>query len=247
MCLLAIYYRVLPDVPLLIAANREEFYARGGEPPRVLDGPCRALAGVDPMAGGTWLGVNERGVIVAVTNRPQSRAHAQPRSRGLLTRDLLLSCPNARTAEQRARAELRSGRYQGCNLLCADADHGVVLEYADELRIRPLAPGLHVLANGNVDEASDRRVAFSLKWLLQQDFKSDADCLAALQTLCGKTGSDGEPPICFRGADRGTVSSTIVALHASLAESAYLHAQGPPDRTPYVDYSGNLRRLTPLK
>jgi hypothetical protein len=37
------------------------------------------------------------------------------------------------------------------------------------------------------------------------------------------------------------VSSTLVALRTPLADSAYLHAQGPPDRTPYVDYSQLLR------
>jgi uncharacterized protein with NRDE domain len=247
MCLLAIFYRAFPEVPLLVAANREEFYARGGEPPRILEGPCRALAGVDSVAGGTWLGVNDRGVLVAVTNRSQLHPPAQPRSRGLLTRELLLTCPTARIAEQRATSELPSGRYQGCNLLCADADHAVIFQFGDQLRIQPISPGLHVLANGDVDDAGDRRVTFSLKWLSQQWFSDATDCLRALQTLCAKSGGRDEPPICFHGGDRGTVSSTIIAIHSSLAESVYLHAQGPPDRTPYDDYSAHLRRLAPLK
>ncbi len=243
MCLLAIYCRAFPDVPLLIAANREEFYVRGGEPPRILEGPCRTLAGVDPVAGGTWLGVNDHGLVVAVTNRPQLHAPAQPRSRGLLARDLLLACSSARTAEQRAREELHPGRYQGCNLFCADGERAVVLQFADDLRVEPLTPGLHVVANSDVDDAGDHRVAFSLKWLGPQKYTNATDCLALLQMLCGKRGDNGEPAICFNGIDRGTVSSTIIAIHPSLAESVYLHAQGPPDRTPYGDYSGLLREL----
>src|SRR5437870_9688522 len=78
MCLLAVYFRVAADAPVVIGANREEFYARGGEPPQRMDGACRILAGRDPRAGGTWLGVNEHGVIVAVTNRPKSAAPAEP-------------------------------------------------------------------------------------------------------------------------------------------------------------------------
>src|SRR5207253_2764050 len=42
MCLLALFYRVVEDAPLVVGANREEAYARGGEPPRILDGVCRA-------------------------------------------------------------------------------------------------------------------------------------------------------------------------------------------------------------
>jgi uncharacterized protein with NRDE domain len=97
MCLLALLFRVVEDAPLVVGANREEFYARGGEPPRILDGPVRAVAGVDPTAGGSWFGVNEHGVLVALTNRIKSNPPAQPRSRGLLVRDLL-ACASANVA-----------------------------------------------------------------------------------------------------------------------------------------------------
>ena len=70
MCLLAIFFRAVPDAALVVGANREEFYDRPGEPPQILDGPMRAVGGRDPRAGGTWLGVNARGVVAAVTNRP---------------------------------------------------------------------------------------------------------------------------------------------------------------------------------
>src|SRR5436305_841313 len=102
MCLLALYYRVAEDAPLIAGAVREEFFARGGEPPQILDGPLRAMAGVDPVAGGTWLGVNERGVLVAVTNRPKSQPPANPPSRGLLVRELLLWSTTAEAAAERA-------------------------------------------------------------------------------------------------------------------------------------------------
>src|SRR5882724_3169822 len=97
MCLLAIFYRMVDDAPLVVGANREEFYARPALPPQILDGPVRAVAGVDAQAGGTWLGVNENGLLVAVTNRHQSLVPAQPRSRGLLARELL-GCTSTKEA-----------------------------------------------------------------------------------------------------------------------------------------------------
>src|SRR5947209_4868052 len=151
MCLLALFFRVLEDAPVVVAANREEVYARGGSPPQLLDGPCRAIAGLDPQAGGTWFGLNQHGVLVALTNRPKSQPPPTPRSRGLLARDLL-ACSSSRSASDLAARELLAGRYAGCNVLCADAQGAYVLHAGDWLRVRPLPPGLHVLTNRDVNE-----------------------------------------------------------------------------------------------
>ncbi len=239
MCLLALFYRVVEDAPVVVGANREELYARGGSPPRVLDG--RAVAGVDPAGGGTWLGLNADGVLVAVTNRRKSDVPPRPRSRGLLARDLL-ACPSAADAADVAARELTSGHYAGCNILCADADSAAVLHAGDWLRVRPLTPGVHVLTNRDVNDAGDPRLRYALSRLNRANYGCSQQCLTALEELCGQTGGDG-PAICLRGEDRGTVSSALIAVRRPLATSVYLHAQGPPDRTAYVDYSGLLHDL----
>jgi hypothetical protein len=241
MCLLALMFRVLPDAPVIAAANREEAYSRGGEPPRVLEGPCAAVAGVDPVAGGTWFGVNRHGVLVAVTNRQKSQAPAQPRSRGLLARDLL-QCSTAKAATELATRELDQNRYAGCNFLCADRESASVIHAGDWLRVRPLPPGIHVLTAHDVNDLADARIAHSLSWLSQRSFAGVPDCLAAMRQLCGQTGNGG-PPICLRGKLGGTVSSTLVAIRQPLDQSTYLHCQGPPDRGSYTDYSRLLAEL----
>src|SRR5262245_33249274 len=118
MCLIALFFRVVEDAPLVVGANREEAFARGGEPPGLYDAAVRFVAGRDLVGGGTWLGVNEHGLLVAVTNRPKSDLPAQPRSRGLLARDLLASRRSARAAADLAALELGQNRYAGCNVLC---------------------------------------------------------------------------------------------------------------------------------
>jgi uncharacterized protein with NRDE domain len=241
MCLLVLCYRLVEDAPVVVGANREEAYSRGGSPPQVLEGACRAVAGLDPVAGGTWLGVNAHGLLVAVTNRPRSEVPAQPRSRGLLARQLL-DCPRAAVAAEEAARELDANRYAGCNLLCADREGAVVIEAGDWLRVRPLPPGLHVLTNHDVNDASDRRGAHALGWLAQRGYAISGQVVRALQELCAQPGNGG-PPMCVRGEQGGTVSSTIVAIRDQLSQGVYLHAQGPPDRTPYVDYSALLRQL----
>jgi uncharacterized protein with NRDE domain len=244
MCLLALVYRMAEDAPVVVGANREEYYHRGGEPPRLFAGRPGFVAGVDPTAGGTWLGVNGEGLLVAVTNRLKSRLPPTPRSRGLLVRELLGYSSAAAAVEAASRA-LDSGDYAGCNLLCADARDAVVIHSGDWLRVRPLPPGVHVLANRDVDDPTDHRVGYALGRLLATRLATAADAVAALRLLCASR-EPADSPVCFRHAEGGTVSSSILALRPDLADSIYLHAQGPPDRTPYADCSHLLRELAEL-
>jgi uncharacterized protein with NRDE domain len=241
MCLLAIFFRVVSDAPLVIGANREEAYDRGGEPPQLLSEPALAVAGLDPKAGGTWLGLNQHGVVVAVTNRLKTQLPANPRSRGLLARDLL-SCSTASEAVEKATHELNSNRYAGCNLFCADRERATVLHAGDWLRVRMLPPGIHVVTNHDVNDASDPRVDHALGWLGQCPYADGRECIRALQMLCSRA---APPAICLHGEKGGTVSSSVLLIRQPLCEGSYLHAQGPPDTTPYADYSYLLKQLVP--
>jgi uncharacterized protein with NRDE domain len=244
MCLLALFFRVVEDAAVVVGANREEYYVRGGEPPRLLPGPIRAVAGIDPVAGGTWLGVNENGVLAAVTNRPKcsspsGREEKAPRSRGLLVREML-TCSSAAAAVEYALHALQQTPYAGANFLCADASWAVVLQAGEYLHLRPLPPGIHVLANGDVNDLRDPRLKYALNWLSRRSYHSAADCIRILCELCAQHEPD-HPPMCLHTSDRGTVSSSLIALHREQMDSTYLHAQGPPCQTPYADYSYLLR------
>lgn len=239
MCLLALLYRVANDAPVVVGANREEAYERGGEPPRLLHGSPRIVAGVDPRAGGTWLGVNERGLLIAVTNRSKLRVPQQPRSRGLLALDLL-GCTDARKAVDLATRELETARYAGCNFLLVDREGAYAVQAGDWLRVRPLSPGLHVLTARDVNDPSDRRIGHTLTWLGGRRLDTAAACVTALRELCAQK---DDPPICLHGECGGTVSSSIVALRWPPAPGVYLHAQGSPDEVPYVDYGHLLNQL----
>lgn len=241
MCLLALFFRMVDDAPVIAGANREEFYQRGGEPPQIREGAIRSVAGVDPSAGGTWFGVNARSVLVAVTNRPKTEVPARPRSRGLLVRELL-ECPTAAAAVERAIHALEQNEYAGGNFLCADASRAVVIQAGDWLRVRPLPPGLHVLTNRDINDATDARLQHALSWLGRRSYGTARDCVQELRQLCAQHEPE-QPPMCFHQLERGTVSSSIVALRGTLADSTYLHAQGAPDRVPYEDYSYLLHKL----
>jgi uncharacterized protein with NRDE domain len=239
MCLLAIHWRVTPDAPLVVAANREESHDRPGTLPQRVPGPTPFLAGLDPRAGGTWLGLNAHGLLVAVTNgaksKPPAQMNAQPRSRGLLVRDLLEQHRTAAEAVQHAVKAIETNAYAGCNLFIGDATSVQVVHGGDWLRVLPLPPGIHVMTTGLVNNPHDPRVQFAREWLHEHHYPNGNHAVATLRTLCGL------PELCLHGEERGTISSSIIVVRQPLSASAYWHAQGPPDDTPYQDVSRLLR------
>jgi uncharacterized protein with NRDE domain len=247
MCLLGIVYRALPECPLLIAANREEAYARPAAPPALRPGPDGAagplwLGGIDLAAGGTWLGVNQHGLLVAITNRPRRNVPREPRSRGLLCRESL-AFQSAAEALAAARDSLRQQAYAGFNLVVADARAGFVLEAGDDVAVHALAPGINLIANGAFNDPQDARMRRVRSILAEQAGRPWREWVRSSERLCGLHAADG-PAICLHGDGKGTVSSSIIALPDDLRDGVYLHAAGSPCRTPYQDYSDLLRLLT---
>ncbi|MHC4318833.1 MAG: NRDE family protein [Planctomycetota bacterium] len=231
-----ISHGVAGDAPILVAANREERFNRPALPPQLQPGRPRVLCGIDRQAGGTWLGVNEHGLLVAVTNRPRTSPPPQPPSRGLLCR-ALLECPGAAEAAQRALEALGGGRYDGANYVCLDPQRAIAIHAGDRLGHREIEPGLHLMANGDLDDADDHRLARARTMIEAGPPTTAAEFLARTAEVC----AHGD--IVVREADRGTVSSDQVALTADGQDAVYRHAPGPPDRQPYDDYSQLLRGL----
>jgi len=242
MCLLALLYRVVPDYPVVLGANRDEFLDRPGRPPsQIAPG---VWAGLDPTAGGTWLGVNDAGVLVALANVADGAGPpAGVRSRGLLCRDLL--CARAPAGELIGPLRDRVARhvYQPFNLLIADAASAHrATWHAGALDVEPLSSGVHVVAN-MVPGQPDPKIVRA-RSLLGEPAGID-EAIALLTATCRDRGSTpgAADAICVRRPDRGTLSSTIVAVHvAGLRRSRYLFADGPPDRTDYQDLSRLLGR-----
>jgi uncharacterized protein with NRDE domain len=237
MCLLAILYRVVDDAPLVIAANREEDYARGGTAPDLRSGPLPFIAGLDPVAGGTWLGINAARVVVAVTNRRKTKLPDRPRSRGLLTKDLL-RFRTALEAKEAGLRELSTNNYAGCNLVCADADSIWVIHASDWLRCRSLAPGIHLMTNGDVNDETDERIRAAVELLRASPISSADDALDVLQVVARQATR--------RGPSHGTVSSTLLSVPDRLRRGKLLHADGAPDSTSYAVRTGLLWELDGL-
>jgi len=236
MCLLIILREVVPDWPLVIAANREEHYDRPGEPPRLLCESPLVFGGRDPRAGGTWLAVNQWAMVCAVTNRPRTEMRAgEVRSRGLLCLDAARQKSSIAVADIIVRA-LAQDRYDGFNLFCLTPTGGSAFYFDGRLREKTVGAGPFVTTTGDANDLSDPRVRRVHEMLDAGCPRPFPEWIERLEATCrdhrnDPTGRDG---LCKHGESAGTVSSTILAFHRRDPWIHLLrHCQGRPCQTPY--------------
>jgi uncharacterized protein with NRDE domain len=118
MCLIVLEWRVRPSLPLLVAANRDEFHARAAAPAAFWTDRPEILAGRDLEAMGTWMGVSRGGRFAAVTNYRGAREPSAAESRGALVSAFLGN--GASASAYMAEVAARAARYSGFNLLVCD-------------------------------------------------------------------------------------------------------------------------------
>ena len=151
MCLILFALAAHPRFPLIVAANRDELYARPSQPLHWWTEAPRVLAGLDLEAGGTWLGMTRSGRFAAVTNvREGVPRESWQRSRGDLTRNFLLGDDSP--AAYAALAHTQGEHYAGFNLLVGDTQ---ALYYCSNRGEGPrrLSPGIYGLSNDSLDTA----------------------------------------------------------------------------------------------
>ncbi|MGH7896611.1 MAG: NRDE family protein, partial [Candidatus Binatia bacterium] len=188
MCTLAIYVRAFRGFPIVIAANRDEFFARPTSPPRLLDRTVGIFGGRDEVARGTWLAVSRLGLAAALLNRRSADPNdAARRSRGQLCLAMLRAA-SAKDARRMVESESAEA-YNPFNLLVSDADDAwIATNQGGTLVVEDLEPGLHLLTNLDVDDSTCPKIAASYQ-LFAALFREGApapanpEFIAALQRI----------------------------------------------------------------
>jgi len=238
MCLLVALIDCVPGSPLILGANREEFYDRPSDPPSLIRVEPRTWGGRDRRAGGTWLAVNEYGVLAAVTNR-RAPYQANARSRGLLCLDVLESS-SAREGMEILQAQLDAAAYNAFNLFVSDGRESYAVHYEDWARILRLPEGLHLISDRDLNDLKSSRIRRAEALLADRPLQGTDETIAALRELLGdhESGVSFREMICIHGVESGTVSSSILALQPeSMDQSLYFHLEGNPCEGTYRDYS----------
>ena len=144
MCLILFGYRVTPELPLVIAANRDEFHGRASAAANFWDDHPHVLAGRDLVAGGTWLGCTKAGRFAALTNFSNPDDPTTPQSRGTLVQNFLVE---GASAEHYAH-HIKGSDFAGFNLLLFD---GQTLVYTSNRgTTEVLRPGYYGLSNAEL-------------------------------------------------------------------------------------------------
>ena len=239
MCTLTLAWRTFADAPVVVAANRDEGFDRPSEPPAVVEEDPRVVAPRDAEAGGTWIGYNEHGLFVGVTNRWTDADLAGERSRGLLVRDALRQS-DAESAARLVERTVRDTEYAGFNLVVADANAALLLEWDGHLRVTQFEPGVHVVvnvgANGRFSIPSERpdageRQAENARKVREALAPEPGETAAAWRDRAGAVLGDHRYGVCVHGDGYGTRSSSLVTIGTEGA--SYEFADGPPCETPY--------------
>ncbi|KAA0987510.1 hypothetical protein FQ192_21195 [Pseudomonas sp. ANT_J12] len=148
MCLIVFAWRPGHAQPLIVAANRDEFYARPTQPLAQWADAPHVHAGRDLEAGGTWLGIGANGRFAALTNIRKPDQPASPKSRGELVAGFLSG--ERSIDDYLSDVVARSAEYAGFNLLIGNSNELWHFNAWDTEAVM-LAPGVYGLSNAGLD------------------------------------------------------------------------------------------------
>ncbi len=229
MCLIVFAWQLLPGIPLVAAANRDEFFDRPAAPASWWEDHPQVYAGRDLQGGGTWMGITREGRFAAITNvRAPSEMRSDAPSRGALVADYLTG--KASPQEYIERISPDAHRFNGFNLLVGD--NSMLIWYSnraleDERNGKPLAAGIYGLSNGTLDTPWPKVVRTKAQFgsLLCQEapegayFEMLADTTRASDCRLPQTGVGKEwerllSAVCIESPEYGTRVSTVARLYA---------------------------------
>ena len=242
MCTLIVLHRCVAGAPLVVGANRDEFFERPAETISLRGTPHGPIAAPrDKRAGGTWLGLSANGLFAAVTNRRSEAPDPSRRSRGLLVLEAL----GERTASDAAKRFERLTRdvYNPFNLLVADCATAHVVSYDGRSERLDLAPGAHVIGNVHPSERTPK-----IERLRAETARAAAVAPSAvldeLAAICrGHAGDDALQSTCVHAGEYGTRSSMLLRLEDEGGQHEMRYADGAPCGADYHDSTPLLSDL----
>ncbi|MDE1148781.1 MAG: NRDE family protein [Azospirillaceae bacterium] len=249
MCSVIILRRPGHAWPLIVAANRDEMNTRPWTPPgRHWPDRPEVVAGRDDLADGSWLGLNDTGVLAAVLNREGTLGPADGmRSRG----ELVLEALDHADAPLEALSDLDTRAYRPFNLLIADNRDAWLLEHTgapgrNRVTVTPIPEGVSMITGHGLNAATcprTRRYRPLFAAAPAPDPEKEGAWGAEWEMLLASrvSGADGDPreALCIV-TEQGfqTTSGSLIALPAmdrAGVKPRWRFAAGRPDQAPFQD------------
>jgi uncharacterized protein with NRDE domain len=173
MCIVVLAWQAVPNRPLVLLGNRDEFYSRDAAPLAIWS-QSSIIAGRDLQSGGTWLGMTTTGRWAVITNyREKPQTPAEPVTRGALVTDYL----NGDSEPLAFLQSVDQSLYAGFNLIVGTLNDAAVLGNRG-MPPQTLTAGIHVLSNALLDTQWPKTNRL-LQGFQSLDLKSDNETLVA--------------------------------------------------------------------
>jgi hypothetical protein len=250
MCTVVVLRRPDHRWPLILATNRDEMAGRPWRPPgRHWADRTEVVAGYDELAGGTWLGLNDVGVVAGILNRQGSLGpDPRLRSRGELPLEALDHADAIDAVAALSRLDGRSWR--SFNMVIADNRDAYWIKSLGpdgdgKVIVGEIPEGLHMLTSLDLDDMKSGRIAaFLPRFREARSPDPDADewgdwerLLAAREPDSGRDEDGRERSMCIvTEIGFGTLSSSLIALPSSAelgVMPVWRFAAGRPGEIPY--------------
>lgn len=224
MCILLIAIDAMPEWPLMLLGNRDEFHARATAPAEPWRGAADCLGGLDLQAGGSWLAQRNDGRFASVTNLRSGLPAKAPRSRGSLVREFVVGSESIADFGQRVLDHI--DEYGPFNLVFGDRKSAWLID-GSSVSLQQLKPGIHVVGNGPFDSAWPKieRLRTRFTAAIRSGDRDDESLLSLLADTV-QPDDEGLPdtgvgahlerllaPIFIRGDQYGTRASSLVMQH----------------------------------
>jgi uncharacterized protein with NRDE domain len=249
MCLIVFAWRVIPGLPLVACANRDEYYDRPATPAGPWPDAPNIIAGRDLQGGGSWMGVTKTGPhgpkFAALTNirAPDERRTDAP-TRGALVADFLKGDLDAPAYLDRIAATAQA--YNGFNLVLGDRECMYWFSNragADPRNGKPLEPGIYGVSNSLLDAPWPKvvRTKATFASLLLQGapeeayFEMLADTTRAPDMRLPDTGVPIDlerqlSAVCIEIPGYGTRTSTVVKMYLDAEPELHERVLKPCDQ-----------------
>ena len=250
MCTLILLNEYHDKYPLIVAANRDEFYDRPSSPPDLFETlPLAVLAPKDLERGGTWIGATQTGWFTALTNQDDGTHHLGMESRGQVVADCLRMSGHHDVA--RYLVNLKPEHYNPFNLVFGRAGALFLSRIHRGLAVdmEIINSGITVISNDcSETKAYQRKVshAAALASAVEPDDTIEEVVRKLHLVLSDHSHSSPDPykALCVHDTPRGfgTKSSSIIAVTKE-GDVEYYHSEGPPCQSDTIPFTRRLMSL----
>lgn len=243
MCTVIVAFKHFSRSPLIIAANRDEFFFRETDPPSIINQSPKILAPRDRLKSGTFIGINQWGLVAAITNLSGlTSKDINKKSRGYIVLRALGS-PDI----ERLLMDLKYIDFSDYNLFqlfVADRERAILLKYTGKVTIEECPQGVITISNWDaIEDVSDYKRSLIMSHIdrLSKDAEIKTIINGLSEILKLHSGKDMRYQICVHTENYGTVSSSIIAPFQE--EPIFYYSIGPLCKNRFRSYSEDLKAI----